>query len=189
MKTFASLHAEAEGWCRGRAWLPRAPLALWFAWILARHLLDAEYVSLFGPLNLGIHELGHMAFGIFGEFLGIAGGTILQLAIPLGSFWMFRRQGDFFAISASFAWLGTNLLYVGVYAADAREMALPLVSVGDADEGVEHDWNYLLRTLGLLPLDGALGALFRALGLLSLAASLALGAWILRRMARSRDSG
>lgn len=43
-------------------------------------------------LNLGIHELGHMLFRPAGEFLCIAGGTILQLLIPIISVFMFVRQ-------------------------------------------------------------------------------------------------
>ena len=30
-----------------------------------------------------IHEGGHLLFRFFGEFLAVAGGTILQLAVPL----------------------------------------------------------------------------------------------------------
>ncbi len=64
----------------------------WFAWVAWHHLADDQYNSLFGMLNLGIHELGHMLFRPAGEFLCIAGGTILQLLIPIISVFMFVRQ-------------------------------------------------------------------------------------------------
>jgi len=61
-------------------------------------------------------------------------------------------------------------------------MALPLVSVGGG--GAEHDWHYILGTLGLLRFDTFLGGSLRAAAFLVAAASLAAGAWILWRMAR-----
>src|SRR5271154_4709796 len=41
-----------------------------------------------------IHEGGHLLFRFFGEFLNIAGGTLLQLAVPmmLASYFFFQRH-------------------------------------------------------------------------------------------------
>ncbi|HSS47215.1 MAG TPA: hypothetical protein VLL03_07370, partial [Burkholderiales bacterium] len=76
---------EIENWCQGRIWYGRALLLLWLAWIGVEHLRDPLYSSLFGGLNLGIHEAGHLLFRFFGfEFLMVAGGTLLQLAAPVG---------------------------------------------------------------------------------------------------------
>ncbi|MET0554106.1 MAG: hypothetical protein ABW221_13775 [Vicinamibacteria bacterium] len=179
-----ALVEEVEGWCTGRSWLARAPVVAWFAWIGVRHLGDPFYESLFGALNLGIHEAGHLLFSWFGLFLGIAGGTFLQLAAPLISAVMFARQPDWFAVPVCGAWLATNLYNVATYMGDARVMELPLVSVGDGDS-IIHDWNYLLGATGLLRLDGFLAGGVRVAAFALMWGSLAAAVWMLVRMARN----
>ena len=118
------LRSEAADWCRGRAWLVRLPFLVWFSYILVRHLASSAYESLFGSLNLGLHEFGHFVFRPLGEFMMYAGGSLFQCLVPVLSVGMFFRQRDFFAIAVSFGWLSTNLFYVATYAADARAMDL-----------------------------------------------------------------
>jgi hypothetical protein len=178
------LAEEVEGWCAGRSWLARAPLVLWFAWIGLRHLADPLYESLFGALNLGLHEAGHLLFSWTGRFLAVAGGTLLQLLAPVLSAVMFSRQPDYFALPICGAWLATNLYNVATYLGDARAMELPLVTVGDA-EAVIHDWNYLLGAMGLLRLHAFLAGGVRVLAFVLLWGSLAVAVWMLVRMARA----
>ncbi|MFC1575724.1 hypothetical protein ACFL5A_03660, partial [Gemmatimonadota bacterium] len=151
-----------------------------FAWILWRHLADPGYNSLFDGLNLVIHEAGHLAFSWFGEWIGVAGGTLFQLAAPVAAGILFHRQRDYFAVAVALFWLGTNLVDVGIYVADARAQLLPLVSPTSGDP--LHDWYYLLAHAGLLRHDQALGGAFRALGLGSMALSLLWGGWMVRVM-------
>jgi hypothetical protein len=179
-----ALAEEIDGWCAGRSWLVRTPLVLWLAWIGVRHLADPSYESLFGALNLGIHEAGHLLFSWTGLWLAVAGGTFLQLLAPLLSAVMFARQPDYFALPICGAWLATNLYNVATYLGDARAMELPLVTVGDGGS-VIHDWNYLLGTASLLPLDTLLAGLLRAVAFVTLWGALAIAAWMLFRMARS----
>jgi len=47
--------------------------------------------------------------------------------------------------------------------ADARAMVLPLVTTGDPDY-VEHDWNAIFTSLGVLQYDTAIAAVVRTLG-------------------------
>jgi hypothetical protein len=175
---------EVDAWCAGRSWLARTPVVAWFAWIGVRHLADPLYESLFGALNLGIHEAGHLLFSWFGLFLMVAGGTLLQLAAPLGSAVMFWRQPDWFALPICGAWLATNLYNVATYMADARAMELPLVTVGGGEPLVGHDWNYLLGTVGLLAQDAFLAGALRLLAFVVLWGSLAVATWMVVRMAR-----
>ncbi len=182
MRTLREFREAADLWCRGRLWWPRAPFLLWFAWILVRHLADAEYQSLWKPLNLGIHELGHVLLGCGGEFVSIAGGSLVQCLAPVVSAAMFRRQGDLFAIAVCAGWLSTNLFDVATYAGDARAMQLPIVTPGGGE--AIHDWNYLLSTLGLLEWDGAVALALRAAAVATMLASLAAGGWLCHRMAR-----
>ena len=53
---------EAGEWARGRSGWARLPLLLWFGYILRNHLRDPDYESIFGGLNLAIHEAGHIVF-------------------------------------------------------------------------------------------------------------------------------
>ena len=102
-------------------------------------------------LDLAIHEFGHPLFGIFGEFIGFLGGTLMQLLMPaifVGYFW---RRGDRHAAMVALWWVAQNLWNISVYVQDARAQELPLVGGG------EHDWTYLLGRLGLLNQDRAIG--------------------------------
>jgi len=181
-RRLARLRAEALDWVRGRNGWVRLPLLLWFACILVRHLRDRSYDSLFGGLNLGIHELGHLVFSPLGEFLGVAGGTILQLAAPLIAGVLFLRQRDWFAIAVASCWLGTNLFEVARYAGDARARRLPLVSPTSGDP--LHDWSYLLRRLGLLRHDLAIAGGLRFLAAVAMLAGLVAGTWLVWNMVR-----
>jgi hypothetical protein len=174
-------------WCAGRSWLARAPLVLWFAWIGARHLADPLYSSVFGALNLGLHEGGHLLFSWFGTFLGVLGGTFTQLAAPVLAAVMFWRQPDYFALPICGAWLATNLYDVATYMADARAMELPLVNVGGGEPEIAHDWNYLLGTVGLLARDTFLAGCVRLLAFVLLWGSLAIAVAMLVRMARAAE--
>jgi hypothetical protein len=178
---------RVEDWCAGRSGLVRAPLLLWLAYVAVRHVADPLYTSLFGSLNLGLHEGGHLLFGYLpGEFLAVAGGTLLQLAAPVLSAVMFLRQPDYFAVTVCGVWLSTNLYNVAAYMADARAQELPLVTVGDGECVICHDWGYMLGQLGMLSLDTTLAGLVRLLAFLVMWSSLAAGGWMLWRMARKQ---
>jgi len=173
----------AFAWAKGRSWLLRAILLAFLFYIFIRHIGDTEYQSIFKGLNLGIHELGHFVFGILGEFIGVAGGTLAQLLAPIIGIVMFFLQEDYFAIAVAFGWLATNLFDVAAYASDARAMALPLVSPFGGE--CYHDWNYLLDKLGLLSADKTIGFLFRVLGFFSFTICFAFGGSLLYVMIRS----
>ena len=140
--------SAAREWAAGRSATLRLLLWGYFVYAFVRHLGDPLYKSLFGALNLGVHELGHVIFSPFGQFLSIAAGSFVQCLVPGVSFFMFYRQRDFFAVSVSFTWLAVNLFEVASYAADAVKMDLPLVSPF-AGQPI-HDWNFLLDRTGLL---------------------------------------
>src|SRR2546422_2587738 len=57
-------------------------------------ILHPGHYGWLDSLDLAIHEFGHPLFGLFGEFIGVLGGTLMQLLMPaifVGYFW---RQGD-----------------------------------------------------------------------------------------------
>jgi len=111
-------------------------------------------------VNLLIHEAGHPVFAILGEFMGFAGGTLMQLIIPAAFSFHFLREGKPFQALLLLFWLGQSLLNVSVYAADAQDMDLPLFGAGDRI----HDWNWMLGTLGWLGATPVIAGGFRLLG-------------------------
>jgi hypothetical protein len=127
--------------------------------------------SLLSPLHwidLPIHETGHLVFGILGnEFIYVAGGTLGQLLMPAAFWWYFRREKQPRSADVCLAWVGQNLLDIGVYAADARAQSLPLVAGG------VHDWTYLLETTHLLIHDVGVGRAFDCAGCVVIAFALA----------------
>ena len=176
------LRAHIERHSAGKVWWYRAPLGGFFGWILLQHLSDPTYGSVFSGLNLAIHEGGHLFFMWFGvDFLTVAAGTLVQCVCPVFAAIMFYRQRDVFAVTVAIFWLGTNFVGIAPYAADARSQLLPLVSPFQG--APQHDWNYLLRQLGLLQLDAQVGRMFHDLGLLTMAIGIGAGTWVLKLMA------
>ncbi len=176
----------------GSDWRPRAVLLPVLLWLFWRHLSDPEYQGIQGGLNLAIHEAGHMAllwpqvwFGW--DLLMVAGGTLFEVGVPALVGFYFWRQRDPFGATVALFWMGTALVDVAPYAADARAQLLPLVSVGGGPVG--HDWYIMLEAWGLLDQDQRIGALFRVLGLLFMAASMVAGVAVLRWMAQAPTGG
>jgi len=123
-----------------------------------------------------IHEGGHLLFRFFGEFLAVAGGTFLQLAVPLmlAAFFVFQRQvpGTAFCMFFFFE----QFLPISRYMADARAQELPLLTVGDSDD-VIHDWAYLFGKFGVLDHDTQIAHAVRVLGWIGMVATLAWFIW------------
>lgn len=177
---------DARQWCHGRNWLVRLPLPIFFSYILFRHLADPRYQSVMYPLNLGIHELGHMLFAYFGDFLATLGGTFWECTAPFIGMWNFYWQKDFFAISFCFGWLSTALFSASAYVGDASSMEIPLVApFGGGPDGIHHDWNYLLGQMGLLWADHLLAGLLRVVAVIAMLIAIGWGGWLLAQMVRS----
>jgi len=121
--------------------------------------------------NLAFHEAGHPILGLLGPTLGLYGGTLMQLAVPLlvvGSFW---RQRHAASVAVTGVWFFENLLNVARYMADARVRILPLAGGG------EHDWFHIFLRWGVLDLDTTIAAVVRGLGWLGMAATWAWLVW------------
>jgi hypothetical protein len=177
---------DIDEWCRGRLYLPRACLLIFFAYIAICHIGDPQYQDCFKALNLCIHEMGHYLFAPFGEFINVLGGSLFQCLVPIISMLMFLRQRDYFAIAVSFGWLSTNLYDVALYASDASAMDLPLVSPGATGE-VIHDWNFILDKLGLLRYDQMIAQLIRLDATMCMLICLAFGAWLCLTMQKLKS--
>lgn len=176
------LVADAREWAQGRLWWARLPLLIYLGYVLARHIANPMYRSMFGGINLGIHEIGHYVFAPFGDFLGAFGGTILQCLAPVISTVVFYRQRDYFAIFFCFGWLSMNLFDVARYVGDARAMALPLVTPGGGY--AKHDWNYLLGRMNMLRMDTTFEFILRIAATASMIVCFTASFWVLWQMLR-----
>jgi hypothetical protein len=149
--------------------VPTITLAIWILaaiafWISA--IADDKRFLLLDYVNLPFHEFGHLFFGILGKNIGIWGGTIMQLAIPLGIFLSFWSRKETLGVAFSSFWFGENMLNISVYVADARKMELPLVGGG------EHDWNIILSRLNMLQYDTLIAGIVRSVGWLIMLSSI-----------------
>jgi hypothetical protein len=114
--------------------------------------------------NIIVHEAGHPIFGLLGiEWIVYAGGTFMQLLMPTLFYFSFLRQGQPKSADVCLFWFGSNFLGIGPYMADARAQILPLIGGG------EHDWTYLLGSIGLLRFDRQCGALALYFGCFTMA--------------------
>jgi hypothetical protein len=135
--------------------IPRALLAIWLLFYAAFFYQEAHGRGVLLMIDLvfiPVHEGGHLLFRWFGEFISVAGGTILQLLVPLllASYFFYKRQSQGVAFCMFFFF--EQFLPIATYMADARAQELPLLTVGDG-EYVIHDWNYLFSKLGVLQHD------------------------------------
>jgi hypothetical protein len=174
---------DASDWAIGRMWLPRAVLLLYLVYADIRFLRDPLSSTMFSGITLGIHELGHVIFGFAGHFIGSLMGSGTQVLVPIIVIVIFVRQPDYFGAAVGGFWLSFSLFELANYVGDARAMQLPLVGLSDDPE---HDWHYLLSTLGLLRFDTAFAFLLRATATLMGIASLAFAVWLLIVMAKNR---
>lgn len=142
-------------------------LAVFFYFVACA--LDRGSWHFLDGVDLVIHEAGHVIFMFFGEFVSFAGGTIIQIVLPLifASYFFLRHK--FVSASAVSFWLGQNLTNISVYVADAETMALPLLGGGI------HDWNYMLGETGLLMQAPRIAAAFYSLGMFVYCLALAVG--------------
>jgi len=112
--------------------------------------------------DLVIHEAGHIFFMFFGRFIYTLGGTLMQIILPSLITWYFLKNRYKTGVQFSLLWLGQNFINISVYAADAREKAIPLLG----GNRVYHDWNYLLGQLNMLEYDDYFGYFFFGIAIL-----------------------
>jgi len=127
-------------------------------------------------VDLVFHEAGHLIFGVFGEFIGILGGSLMQVLIPAVVTGYFILHNQRWSGMVTLFWVGQSLLNVSVYVKDARAQALPLLG----GEDVLHDWNWLLGTLHLSRWDQTIGVLIYMTGLLAVVACVVGGLYFSR---------
>lgn len=143
----------------------------YYMFTYARQPLEPHFID---SVNLVIHEAGHAVFMPFGAALHLAGGTIMQLLIPIlftAYFWFYQRNR--YAVGLMLYWVGQNFVNISVYARDAQVMQLPLLG-GDPSG---HDWHNLLNMFNLLPYTIAISDTIAVLGWIVMLTGFVLSVW------------
>src|SRR6201988_720869 len=140
---------------------------LFFGLLLYGLVRDMEMPHLMNDAFMQIHAVGHALFRVFGLTAAVAGGTMLQLLVPLalGLFFIHQRQPLYVALCLFFFF--EQFLPIARYMADAQAQQLPLMSIGRY-ESLIHDWNYLFTQLGVLTYDTMIAGIVRSTGLLGM---------------------
>lgn len=169
------LEALEEGWQP----VPRAVFFIalvFYAVFLIQAAQGASLPKFMDLVFVPIHEGGHLLFRFFGQTIAIAGGTLLQLGVPLmlASYFILQRQVQGAAFCVFFFF--EQFLPISVYMADARAQQLPLLTVGDTDY-VIHDWTFLFTKFGVIDHDVQIAHAFRVAGWMGMVATVAWMAW------------
>ena len=97
--------------------------------------------------------------------MGLYGGTLGQLIIPIICGIAFWRQGSLVSVSVASLWFFENFFDIATYMETARSEG-PIVW-GVASRGI-HDWWMILIRWGVLQHDTTLATILRSLGWLGL---------------------
>lgn len=138
-------------WCAGRSWHWRLPLFVLLLVQATRPLRLQGEPHIFAGITFGAHEFGHLFFSFGGEWITIAGGSLMQLLIPIGAAAVVARSKDWFGVAVCGLFLAASLGDLSWYIADARARELDLLSFSPDASG--HDWSYLLSKAGMLRHD------------------------------------
>ena len=125
-------------------------------------------------VNLPFHEAGHIIFIPLGRFIQVLGGTLGQLLMPAVCLCVLLiRTRDAFGAAVAQWWLAESFMDIAPYINDARALELVLLGgVTGKDVDDYHDWEYILRTLGMLRMDHALAYLAHGAGIILMAAAM-----------------
>ena len=139
------------------------------------------YDPVISTFTLAFHEAGHVFFSLFGRFMGVAGGTLMQWLVPMGLMFSFVYQyRNPFAGAVALWLLGYAVINSGPYCFDAWDMELMLVGGGTGKEIGGHDWNNLLRWTELLARHERIALTFDTIGEALVILSVGWGGWMLR---------
>jgi hypothetical protein len=169
----------------GLLWL----VAAWYAWQFFRfNVADPESMPapfLYSAI-VPFHEFGHILFSPFGEFMHIAGGSLMQFLMPLGfGIYFVRWRGDNLAGWLMLWWEGTQWVNLAPYCYDAKTPTMILLTGRTGDTGA-HDYIDMLGDLGLLNRAHEVAAVMKYFGVLLMLAALVWGALLLIQSRRGR---
>ncbi len=127
------------------------------------------------------HEAGHLVFRPFGQFMHIAGGTIMQHMFPIVLGVALLRSRNPFGAALCFWLLGYSVIYTGWYMHDAGDPQGMMLSGKSSAEDDGHDFVNLFSYFGPWWYDHAtrVGVFVGRVGQAMMVAGLAWGAFML----------
>ncbi|MEO5358883.1 MAG: zinc ribbon domain-containing protein [Nitrospirota bacterium] len=142
-------------------------------------------------VNLAFHEAGHTIFRVFGQFIGVLGGSLGQVLIPLIClFALLIKTRDPFGASICLCWVGENLMDVAVYVNDARALVLPLIGgIFGYEDPDFHDWHVILKDMHMLHYDHRIAMTLYAGGIMLMLISFVWGGLMLYLQYKSVKRG
>ncbi|MDB5160076.1 MAG: hypothetical protein JWO99_339 [Candidatus Saccharibacteria bacterium] len=170
----------------------RMSLPLWVyivGWLFFAYLFTQ--ILSFGPFNannillsgmqfidFGVHEASHLVFFFLPSVLVASAGSIGEIIFAGLILTATIKGKSYFATVFASLWVMLAFRSAGVYMADARTQAIPLIGPG---ETVKHDWNYVFGQLGLLHQDTIIGGTFITIGVAIGVVGLAFGLFLIVR--------
>jgi hypothetical protein len=167
----------------------RGILVLLLAWAGWRFAALNQPYGVYGPHflhngHLVFHEAGHIVFIPFGRFMTIAGGSLMQLIVPLAAALalLFKPKPDPFGAAVGVWWLGSSFVDLSPYIGDAQSLKLIMIGGFLAEDVPDaHDWRNILYGLDLLRYDRPIAVAAHALGVTLMGLGIAWGIWMLWR--------
>ena len=142
---------------------------------------DVVLKSFMHMVNLPIHEAGHIVFSPLGRFMGVLGGTLMQIIIPLAFVLTFLiGERNKYGSAVSLWWLAQNFMDISPYIGDARAQRLLLLGgVTGRDAPGYHDWNNILSQLGWLQHDHLIASISYDIGRILMVSMFVWGGYVL----------
>jgi hypothetical protein len=149
-------------------------LLSWWSLGFITHPVNGNYIaeSFLHLVNLPFHEAGHILFAPFGTFVTAAGGSLLQLIVPIVCAVSLFRREDQYGAAVCVWWAGQSLVDLAPYIADARALQLVLLGGRTGAEVEGHDWEAILMSLGWMQYDRTLGAAAHWIGCLTMVSAI-----------------
>jgi hypothetical protein len=136
--------------------------------------------------ELLIHEAGHIVFGIFGQYVGVLGGSMMQVVLPLaGALSMLLRRRAPFPASICVWFAGVGFVDFAPYVYDAQSPKLQLLG-GGTGRDTFHDWRFLLDRFDWVRLSKPLGLFTYWVGIGVMLVGLAWGGYVLWLQSKNR---
>jgi len=140
-------------------------------------------------VHLIFHEAGHILFIPFGRFMTIAGGSLMQLLVPLACLiaFLWREKPDPFGAAVCLWWLGTSFVDLSPYIGDAQSLKLMMLGGFFAEDVPDaHDWRNILYALDWLRYDRQIAEWAHWIGSALIVGGLGWGAWVASGVLRTR---
>jgi hypothetical protein len=162
-------------------------IALWSIPIARADVTTGSICSGFVHMPyLMMHEAGHIVFAIFGTFMGVLGGSLMQVLLPLvGALSMLLRKRATIAAAVCVWCSGVGFVDVAPYIYDAQSPKLMLTS-GATGRDSFHDWRFLLDAFDWVRFSKPFGMLAYWIGIAIMLLALSWGAYIMHLQAKNR---